>query len=349
MNPRHCILHIGTHKTASTALQLFLHENSGVLRAAGIHLSEVGRPLGMAGNHEIAWALAKSGESELLEPLLKDIAGSGCRTAIITSEEFSLLHSRPAALKSLAEGIASIGFRPIVLGYFRAQAEFAESVYVERVKSGRVGPLDEYVSTILETGRYRWEASITDLRFDYAELLSPFVQAFGPANIVARAYNRHLGSEHVFTDFLTVLTQIDQMVARSPLRLTLRSKRANESMAYVDLLYAAYRALYRENALPAQQAAPLLVSLVRRLTPEITDDLLLSRFALLTRSEALAFLERFTSTNLVFERIFSARVPFFTEADIESESHPHWANARIHRTTFDLLLERWMQDRPPPL
>lgn len=125
------ILHIGGHRTGSTSIQTALHASRRRLRRAGVLYPETGR---IAISH-IALANAVRGRGvagfeeappfeSLLESLGREIAAAGCRTVVISSEEFILTHQMRAADMERLLGLFSA---VRVICFLRHQAPLLES------------------------------------------------------------------------------------------------------------------------------------------------------------------------------------------------------------------------------
>lgn len=129
------IIHAGTSKTGTTSIQGFLHRNSELLAKRGFHFLVTGRkhiahtPIHRALRSPEAPILWKSIEDEMSE------GGEG--TYILSSEYFFS--------KSAADGFAehmprNLRDRTRVLVYVRRQDKYAESLYKQHVKVGRILP-----------------------------------------------------------------------------------------------------------------------------------------------------------------------------------------------------------------
>jgi hypothetical protein len=341
VSERVCLLHIGTHKTGTTSLQLFFEENKAVLSGCGVHVPRAGRYQNLPGHHFIAWNMLADGRSPHFDELLQELTGGDYRTVLLTSEDFSLLHARPDALQVMSDGLRSIGFRPIIAMYLRPQAVFAESMYVERIKHDYVRPLDRFIQSILTTGSYLPDGTIIHMEFQYSRLLEPFVRVFGKENVIVRPYQARAGAGHIFEDFLSILRAVDPTFANMPLTMQVRTARANESLKFLQLLYAAYAALHKGQP-PSPTIGTDLIAAVRGVCAQFPDEFLVERYALFTYEETLAFLEKFALDNERIERDYGVRIPFMTRNDIAPPGDPLWARARLDREVFDRLLDRWM-------
>jgi hypothetical protein len=336
-----CIIHIGTHKTGTTSLQIFVEQNRAALQQAGLALPRAGRPaMSPTGNHQFGWDLLVRGSSDDLPRLTQELRESPVDAALLTSEDLCLLYARSKTLEMMAEAISAAGYVPKIAVYLRPQAAYAESMYVERIKHDYVRPLRSYLDQILQTGRYVPDGSPIQIEFRYTRLLEPFVRVFGRENVFVRAYEPGRGTEHIFRDFLGLLASAAPGFGNSPLQLSVSHPRANESLSFGQLLDTTYAKL-----LPAGLAALEPRTLLRTHLPTFSQELLATRFALLSRDETLQLLHEFAPENEAVARDFGAIVPFRSQNDVAAANDPGWERAAAERAIFDRLLQVWMDAR----
>ena len=190
---RTVFVHVGTHKTGSTAIQHFLAQNEAALAAAGIYVPRTGRLAAHAegcGHHNIALELS---ENPRYDPLLgsltqlaAELATCGYSRACISSEEFESLHDKPANLRRLRDTFAAIGFGTLVVLYLRPQADYLESLYSELAKSSWYLNFKTFLATVLEEA----EISGAGVSFAYERLIGRFAGVIGPNCIIVRPYKR---------------------------------------------------------------------------------------------------------------------------------------------------------------
>ncbi len=334
---RTCIVHIGTHKTGTTSLQLFTAQNRAALESAGLALVMTGRTANFPYLNYLLASKLSDQASETHASLAQELQEKPVDASLITSEDLSLLYTQPDALGVLASAIRTAGYTPKILVYLRPQAPYAESMYVERVKQGEFFPMSSFIQQILETGAYRPDSAPVNLEFRYTRLLAPWVEAFGKENIVVRPYEPARGTAFIFEDFLQTITRIAPSFGQAPLEFSVAQPRANESLSFGSLLDTTYARL-----LPTKppQAAPR--TLLRSQVPDFPAALLDQRYALVTREETLAFLASFGPDNAAIEREFGVHIPFQTEGDVPAASDPVWQKAAIERAIFDRLLTVWL-------
>jgi len=174
------IIHIGVHKTGSTAIQHFFWRHDEALRERGVLYPRAGRPADPQvhfGHHDVPWALTGSREAPAgtVEELRQEIAASPFQTVVISSEEFDRLDDRAvAALREALPWPARIVF------YYRRQSAILQGAYGTQVIAyGDLQPIDDY-------------ARDANLALDFTALAQRWAAAFGREAIVALPYRREL-------------------------------------------------------------------------------------------------------------------------------------------------------------
>lgn len=168
------VIHIGSQKTGTTALQGFLKSNDTELADLGVRYLKAGR--------------SNIAHNSLLRPLLKgraqvqvakirdEITASPDDTHILSSEMFF----QPAAAPVLAEALEGLKHEVRVVGYVRRTDLFAEAMYKQKVKNGRIPPDP---MAFLES----WRANLA-----YMPVINAFRDAFGIASLRIRPFRRSL-------------------------------------------------------------------------------------------------------------------------------------------------------------
>jgi len=123
------ILHAGTHKTGTTALQNYLNTNQQTFLDNGVLCRTV---------HNIAWELNEdprfNSRNGTLDDLCAELSASTCHTAIVSSEDFEYLYCRPEALVTLKRRLNDAGCQVEVILFFRDLEEYLPSLHNELLK-----------------------------------------------------------------------------------------------------------------------------------------------------------------------------------------------------------------------
>lgn len=164
------ILHIGTHKTGTSALQECLRRNEKTLARRGIHYARIAP---YKNCNSLVRTVAKSRGPELqafVRRHIDEALGLGAHTIVMSAESFFAMtmffhkfngrHDDYWNIESESVAFLHRAFpqevttRPVV--FFRRQDRFLESIYGEVVKSRGVGtPIDEFGFFFREALDYR--------------------------------------------------------------------------------------------------------------------------------------------------------------------------------------------------
>jgi hypothetical protein len=220
------ILHIGTHKTGSTALQQFLFSNPHSLAKVGIHYAV---PASARKASRIVHLLKANDQRRIRDFFISHIEFArrkNAHTLVVSAENFygmvlvPALHRRQPCgdlldrdhvlISRLLASIPDDVLEPKVICYFRRPDHFAESWYNQQVKYGSLfsGDFPEFLSLIYPALRYN----------DY---MRRWVDIFGRANCSARMYENI--SRSVIDDFAHGVLNIDDL---SPFVTTFVTTRA---------------------------------------------------------------------------------------------------------------------------
>jgi hypothetical protein len=280
---RTAFVHVGTHKTGTSSLQSMLARNERTLHGLGVFVPSSGRTdQASAGHHNIAWELGANPQFDpragTFADLIDEVAACDVPTVCVSSEEFEFLFEDRAALLTLRDGFAAIGYETRIILYLRPQADYLESLYAEIVKAWDVG-FDGFLETIVATGGYRfiWATYDQNFRalgsclptltgmcsqFSYDVLAGAFGDVFGDANVIVRAYRSSCSSAMLLRAFLDILAP-----GRISLKQLRRPERMNRSLGFGEVIAARAARLRceRRHRIPARQRFdPLgLLDLVR--------------------------------------------------------------------------------------
>lgn len=190
MKQKRLIIHIGIGKTGTTSIQVALDLGRDLLLDAGFLYPKTG--LAGSGHHLLSPLDAVSMGVDvqgLYLALCREINASTAHTVIISSEFFS--YAQP----SFIEEIKSVFFEydVTVVFYVREQVGMISSTFLQWQKIG-----EDYKGTV---DRFFLEHKGA---FDYMARIQPWVNAFGPENIIARVYDKAVIGNDVVKDFAMV-------------------------------------------------------------------------------------------------------------------------------------------------
>lgn len=181
------VLHIGTHKTATTTIQDTLWNNSELLEQHGIVYPRLGRT---TGHHGLVmdWSglpeiyRLPDGSAGTLRKLAETWAGKDV-TVVLSSEELS--RGDPNAAVNFSElRAAANGFDEVqVVCVLRAQWQFLQSIYLERSKSMNPPRPPVFVKCAIETGM------VEGLWIDYGLLYDTLRASFAEDEIMLLDYS----------------------------------------------------------------------------------------------------------------------------------------------------------------
>ena len=178
------LLHVGTHKTATTSLQSTLSSASAELLAHGTLYPETGR-VGF-GHHNIAWGLNGDDRFEpdrgYLDELAAEVRVLRPPLVFLSSEDFEYLGHRVDRLRVLRRWMRQLGYKPLVVVSLRDVAGYLESLYAELVRHGLTEDFEPFVRSALSARHVMFRGWVFQL--DYARLVASFAEVFGDRSIV---------------------------------------------------------------------------------------------------------------------------------------------------------------------
>jgi hypothetical protein len=197
---RQLFLHIGTHKTGTTALQHYLFHNQAALRSIGWYYPRIGIPHGhIFGHRDLAWSTLR-GNAEALEELTSELNTMPPEVnCVISSEDFEFCKR----LESLQARLEK--YEVTVILYLRRQDDLLLSEYSENLRGGSLfdGDLIQFEKKMSQSKR-----------FDYVALCRRWSEAFGSENLKVRIYTP---ATSIVDDFCNV-TGIDIQQLSPPQR-----------------------------------------------------------------------------------------------------------------------------------
>ena len=200
-------LHIGAHKTGTTALQHFLSANREILKNQGYLY-----PGNDYAHHDMAHEFSSLSLPEIRKNrncatrrFFNEINSSHFDTIIMSSEDFENMSPEIPFLKEFL----SPDFHVKIIYYVRRQDDKLESTYSEYVKSP-VKRYDKPISVFIKekTGQVPDDPEKPEKNrgkprhSDYYSILMPWCEAFGRNNIIVRCYEKEQLPEGIYHDFL---------------------------------------------------------------------------------------------------------------------------------------------------
>jgi len=185
-------LHIGMHKTATTAIQVCLRENQKALASLGYAMPRSGAS-GTTHNN-IAFSIRNlpryDPEKGGIDELVDELSTSSYDRFIISAEALDHLNGEQIGL--LRQKLSNFDFKIVV--FLRRQVEWLQSEWSEMVK---LRFYQNDFATWIE------QRTAEDRRLHYFEFLEKWSNIFDRENVRVRVYERGLYRErNVFLDFL---------------------------------------------------------------------------------------------------------------------------------------------------
>jgi len=195
------ILHIGRHKTGTTAIQQFLVRNPALLKANGYCFPDHGGT--GFGHHDLAGALIKknmqlSGKTEgetlsEIRRLLSRLISGNKLTPIISSEAFQ--NCDPKLVRA-----ALSAYDVKVVMYLREPVSYLISSYTQKVHAtDYIGTIEQYADSVFQSS--------------YKAFIDAWCDAFDSRNVSIKIYSRdELVKQDIVLDFCESVLGIDNQI-----------------------------------------------------------------------------------------------------------------------------------------
>ncbi|SBO44968.1 hypothetical protein [Cyanobium sp. NIES-981] len=184
-------LHIGTHKTGSTALQNYLFNNQAQLLKLGICYPRQG--LHNTGHHNVAWSAAKGKIDELqayITAIVESSKASQISKVILSSEEFEFVRD-PQLLRRLLPSDTTI------ILYLRRPDTYLESEFSQHVRMYDL----RFSGDIF---RFYFRVNFL-VRCDYLRLCKTWSDAFGTGNLRIVSYDQARSTNSLYSSMNQLL------------------------------------------------------------------------------------------------------------------------------------------------
>jgi hypothetical protein len=194
------LLHIGWHKTGTSAIQAFLAANrQRLFEQSGVLYPETG--LSGRAHHELAHSLVKPGAVPpgMWPRLAEELDSKSWRTAIISAE--SLHRADSAAVRVMRDTLSRPWRRIMAVCYLRQPDHYLEASYAQRVKSGALDQdWPEYRDKSVFKGAPNYQQVVDRFRGELgmdAVRLRPYDTTQWPEGSLMRDFFLTPGLEHV--------------------------------------------------------------------------------------------------------------------------------------------------------
>jgi hypothetical protein len=193
MRKRAIFVHVGLHKTGSTAIQRMLSDNSRILLKDGFLYPKVGQisePVRSLGHHRLAWSLHRDPNlMSLWGELREEITRSRAENVLLSSEEFEFVRQAAHYQRMRAE-LPEARFQ--IICYLRRQDELLESEYNQHIKQGGTNTPGDFITRMMR-------------RLNYGKYLHVLEEVFGRQNMIVRVYEKSQLEGGLYVDFFQCL------------------------------------------------------------------------------------------------------------------------------------------------
>jgi len=201
---RRCFIHIGTHKTGTTALQIGLGEHRQALRQHGFLYPAIGcPPEGPHGHHNFAWEMSGDRRFRAEYGTGADLLwrlGQTSDDVILSSEDFECSVFHTQRFVDFLTSLQDAGLETILVLYLRHQIAYAPSLYQTLLQFGLDAPFEDYLDAIVANGRFCWREWV--FPFCYKSFLKR-LEDLPATPLVVRSYDR-LVPRSLMHDFLSI-------------------------------------------------------------------------------------------------------------------------------------------------
>jgi hypothetical protein len=197
------VIHAGTHKTGTTALQATLATRDSAREGPVFYPASCRGP--GPGHQQLAWELLADPRHDprrgTLAGLVAEMSARRAALSIVSAEGLQLLHADPGALRALEAALRSGGFTTDVVMYVRRRDHYAAALYAQLVLHRSLSlPFDAFMEAVLDSASFTHRGQT--FRFAYADLAACFDDVFTPERVHLRAYVEGAEPQALVRDFL---------------------------------------------------------------------------------------------------------------------------------------------------
>jgi len=229
-------LHIGMNKTGSSAIQSYFLQNKQVLKEAGLLWPDFG--LGVGHHYGLSTALGfgdrkaegqdASSRQALRAALDKEIATSGARTVVISSEYFVVRRD----LAALAEFFDGLDTQVVV--YLRRHDAWWPSLFAQAIKTVPNPPWRRTFRSY-----YDFHARRHSQYFIFGELLDAMADILGRDRIIVCPYESRQNQPNLMAHFLDQVGEPHLADRAPPSKTRVNAALSVRSLSLIDLVQRA--------------------------------------------------------------------------------------------------------------
>lgn len=193
MTLKKLIVHIGSHKTATTFIQSTLANNAAALDQISVLYPQAGRIY--EAHFKLGWTLREKPQAHIEDidewaTLIDEIKASPAKVAVISSEEFGLFVS-PERLEPLKHH-----FDIFILAYLRSPDSYLQSFYNQFVKDFETRETRNLNTYIAEQPLFFLESR---------RLIEPWIKVFGRNAVTVRLFEQATKHGNIMEDFFDAI------------------------------------------------------------------------------------------------------------------------------------------------
>ncbi len=332
---RNLYVHVGLHKTGTTSIQSFFQEHREHLRSYGLLYPLAGIVPIYSGHHNLAWELAgdrrfdsRHGTFSSLFSEIQAFDGD----VLISSEDFEGVLRDPRRWAGLKEFAKRYGYALRLVVFFREQAAYLESVFLQNLVLGCGECFISDFEECLIHGEFRkrdWR-----FHFDYMKLIN-ILKGFGFDQIIVRGYSSD--------GTLDVINSMCEAVNLSPIVISgLKRSHKNRRRSVLEYLvrfhnnrFPMQRVVDRAKNLHAISEEMGSLSMVPPLLTQIRDrfisgnNILAQEFDLVALTNMTSDSKRGNGNTSDMARVFSFETSlllrrWFAEGRVARGEHKQW-------------------------
>jgi hypothetical protein len=220
------LLHIGPHKTGTTTLQRALHANRTALEAHGVvypgsRASHIRPALAITGSRGLLGARPASDQD--WQRLVRQVAGAGDRTVVVSSEFFDM--ADPATATEIVERLG--GPRVHVVVTLRPLAKILPSAWQQAVRGRLNLPYDKYLDGLFADPVTLRSAQTFWWRHRHGELVARWAEVVGAERLTVVVVDE--------SDRLMLLHTFEALLGVPTGTLQPPAGRTNRSLTYAEI------------------------------------------------------------------------------------------------------------------